>query len=228
MKKGIVLLSGGIDSAVTLTIALEEGLDLETLTFDYGQRNRFEIEAARRIAHSFSVERQVVFVLDLSKLVESPLLEKRNEAQRDAKRSTYRDKKISQFYVPARNTIFLALALSRAESTEASDVFIGVGESDRRDFPDARPEFIALFNSLVKVGTGCVEKGEEIRINAPLLMMKKAEIIRIGEEKGVDFSLTQSCYQPGPSGRPCGNCESCHTRRIAFHEAGIEDPGWRA
>ena len=219
----VVLISGGLDSATTAAIARDEGFRLFALSVDYGQRHRFELEAACRVAESLGVERHEVVPVDLRPFGGSALTGEidvpfdRNEAE------------ISQgipvTYVPARNTVFLALALGYAEVVGAGDLFIGVNEIDYSGYPDCRPEFIAAFEKLANVATKAgIEGTTDFRIHTPLIQMTKAEIIRRGRKLGVDYSLTHSCYAPNEAGIACGRCDACQLRRKGFAEAGLTDP----
>ena len=222
-RKAVVLLSGGLDSATALAEARAQGFTTHALTILYGQRHAIELEAARRVAISTGVVRHVEQSIDLrafggSALTDSFAVPK----DRDAEAMTAG---IPITYVPARNTVFLSLALAWAEAIGAFDLFIGVNSVDYSGYPDCRPEFIAAFERLANLATKSgVEKTGAFRIHAPLIHMSKAEIIRRGHELGVDYSLTHSCYDPDPQGRACGRCDSCRIRLGAFAELGIEDP----
>ncbi len=219
----VVLLSGGLDSATTAAIALADGYRLFALSVDYGQRHRFELEAAARVARSLGVERHVIATVGLDQFGGSALTDEiavpmdRDESQ------------ISQgipiTYVPARNTVFLALALGYAEVVGAADLFIGVNAIDYSGYPDCRPEFIAEFEKLANLATKAgVENSLKFRIHTPLIRMTKAEIIRRGMDLGVDYSLTHSCYAPNETGVACGRCDACQLRLKGFAEAGLVDP----
>jgi 7-cyano-7-deazaguanine synthase len=219
----VVLVSGGLDSATTLAIARSEQFDCYAISFDYGQRHRFELEAARRVCESQGVQKHVVLPIDLRAFGGSALTsdiavpKDRDEEQMAAG--------IPVTYVPARNTIFLALALGWAESLDASDLFIGVNAVDYSGYPDCRPEFIEQFERLANLATRAgVEGAAQFRVHTPLIRMSKAEIIRTGLKLGVDFSLTHSCYDPDEAGRACGHCDSCLLRLKGFAEAGQTDP----
>jgi 7-cyano-7-deazaguanine synthase len=222
-RSAVVLLSGGLDSATTAAIARAEGFRLFALSIDYGQRHRFELEAARRVAESLGVEKHVVASVALDQFGGSALTDQ-IEVPLDRG-----DEEISQgipiTYVPARNTVFLALALGYAETVGAADLFIGVNAVDYSGYPDCRPEFIAAFAKLANLATKAgVEKSMSFRIHTPLIRMTKAEIIRRGTELGVDYKLTHSCYAPNNSGVACGRCDACHLRLKGFAEAGLTDP----
>lgn len=224
MPNAVVLLSGGLDSATTLAIARDEGFACHALSFDYGQRHRFELDAARRVAASMGVAAHRVVRLDLSAeggFGHSALTDRiavpkdRPDAAAD----------IPVTYVPARNTIFLAVALGYAEVVGAFDLFLGVNAVDYSGYPDCRPAFVEAFERLANLATAAAAKGEgQYRIRAPLIRLSKAEIIRRGLSLGVDYSLTHSCYDPDPAGRPCGHCDSCRLRLAGFAAAGARDP----
>jgi 7-cyano-7-deazaguanine synthase len=222
MPRAIVLLSGGLDSATTAAIARERGFELFALSFDYGQRHRFELAAAERVAKAMGVRQHVVQRIDLAAFGGSaltaaiPVPKDRDEATMNAA--------IPITYVPARNTVFLSFALAFAEVSAAADIFIGVNAVDYSGYPDCRPEYIAAFERMANLATkASVEGTLRFRIHAPLVSMTKAEIIRRGLELGVDYSLTHSCYDPDGHGRPCGKCDACVLRRKGFAELGIEE-----
>jgi 7-cyano-7-deazaguanine synthase len=222
-RSAVVLLSGGLDSATTAAIARVEGYRLFALSVDYGQRHRFELEAATRVAKSLGVERHVTASVGLDQFGGSALTDDigvpldRDESQMG--------QGIPVTYVPARNTVFLSLALGYAEVISAADLFIGVNAVDYSGYPDCRPEFIAEFEKLANLATKAgVEKTINFRIHTPLIQMTKAEIIRRGTELGVDYGLTHSCYAPNEAGVSCGRCDACQLRRRGFAEAGVIDP----
>lgn len=222
-KKAVVLLSGGLDSATVLAIAKREGFEPFAISFDYGQRHAFELQAARRVARAADVSRHIVFNLDLRAFggsaltADLPVPKDREEAEMS--------QGIPITYVPARNTIFLSVALGWAETLGVSDIFLGVNVLDYSGYPDCRPEYLEAFEQMAKLGTKAGVEGQSTwRIHAPLVRMTKAEIIRTGTALGVDYSLTHSCYDPDPSGQPCGRCDSCHLRLKGFAEAGLADP----
>jgi 7-cyano-7-deazaguanine synthase len=222
-RKAVVLLSGGLDSATTAAIARHDGFDLYALSVDYGQRHRFELEAARRVAESLSVVRHVVASVDLGQFGGSALTADIAVPMDRA------DDEISHgipvTYVPARNTVFLSLALGYAEVVGAGDLFLGVNAVDYSGYPDCRPEFIAAFEQLANLATKAgVEGTTRFRIHTPLIHMTKAEIIRRGVELGVDYGLTPTCYAPNAAGVACGRCDACHLRLKGFAEAGVKDP----
>ncbi|HEV2969727.1 MAG TPA: 7-cyano-7-deazaguanine synthase QueC [Pirellulales bacterium] len=222
-KPAVVLLSGGLDSATAAAVARAEGFELCALTIDYGQRHRQELEAAARVASALGVKRHVTLKIDLTQFGASALT-----APIDVPKARSREEMeagIPITYVPARNTIFLALALGYAEVLGAADIFVGVNAVDYSGYPDCRPEFIAAFERLANLGTKSgVEGSLQFKVHAPLVQMTKAQIIRRGTDLGVDYGLTHSCYDPDPSGRPCGSCDSCLLRRQGFAEAGQVDP----
>src|SRR5712691_250772 len=217
--KAVVLLSGGLDSATVLAIARSEGRACYALSFAYGQRHGIELEAARRVAASIGVEDHVIFPMDL-RLFGGSALTGDIEVPKDAADAPG----IPVTYVPARNTIFLSLALGYAEARHAQEIWIGVNAIDYSGYPDCRPEFIAAFQDVIMKGTRSGIEKREPRLVAPLIQMTKAQIIRRGADLGVDFSLTHSCYDPDSQGRACGRCDSCLLRRKGFEEAGVPDP----
>jgi 7-cyano-7-deazaguanine synthase len=217
--KAVILLSGGLDSSTVLAIARHDGRECVALSIVYGQRHAIELEAARRVAHAQGISEHLVYPLDLRMFGASALT-----ADIDVPKDAVGAEGIPITYVPARNTIFLALALGLAEARGAEEIWIGVNALDYSGYPDCRPEFIDAFQSVIDRGTRSgVEHGEP-RIVAPLLHLSKGEIIRRGTELGVDYSLTHSCYDPDASGRACGHCDSCILRRRGFEEAGVADP----
>ena len=222
-RRAVVLLSGGLDSATTLAIAAERGYSPYALTLRYGQRHEIEVEAACRVAEALGVAEHVITEIDLRRFGGSALtgdmdVPKGSSAAADPEG-------IPVTYVPARNTIFLSIALAWAEVLAVADIFIGVNAVDYSGYPDCRPEFIDAFERLARVGTRAgVEGSRPFRIHAPLIDLAKAEIIRRGIELGVDYGLTRSCYDPEPSGAACGRCESCQLRLAGFAAAGVRDP----
>ena len=222
MKHAVVLLSGGLDSATTLAIARSRGYETYALSFDYGQRHRQELDAARRIANSVAAKEHRIIKIDNQIFAGSALI---NDVDVPKSRSEEEiGRGIPSTYVPARNTIFLAHALAWAETIPAGHIFIGANAIDYSGYPDCRPEFIALFETLANVGTKAGAEGARIQIHAPLIKLSKAEIIRKAVELNVDLSLTHSCYDPMPDGRACGECDSCQLRLKGFREAGVTDP----
>ena len=222
MKHAVVLLSGGLDSATTLGIARSRGYETYALSFDYGQRHRQELDAARKIANSLAAKEHRIIKIDNQIFAGSALI---NDVDVPKSRSEEEiGRGIPPTYVPARNTIFLAHALAWAETIPAGHIFIGANAIDYSGYPDCRPEFIALFETLANVGTKAGAEGARIQIHAPLIKLSKAEIIRKAVELNVDLSLTHSCYDPTPDGRACGECDSCQLRLKGFREAGVTDP----
>ena len=220
MSNAVVLLSGGLDSYTAAAIARAEGFRLFALTIRYGQRHVRELEAARAVAASLGVERHIELDVDLSAFGGSSLT---TDAPVPKDRSlTARD--IPSTYVPARNTVFLGLALAWAETLSATDIFIGVNALDYSGYPDCRPEFIAAFERLASLATAQGVGGTKFRIHAPLMRLTKADIVRKGHELGLDYGLTHSCYDPSPEGQPCGRCDSCVLRAAGFAQVGIADP----
>lgn len=220
MSDAVVLLSGGLDSYTTAAIARAEGFRLFALTVRYGQRHVRELEAARAVAAWLGVERHVEIEVDLSAFGGSSLT---TDAPVPKDRTVIPDE-IPSTYVPARNTVLLALALGWAEVLGAHDIFIGVNALDYSGYPDCRPEFIAAFEQLASLATARGVQGERFRIHAPLQLLTKAQIIRRGLELGLDYRLTHSCYDPLPDGRACGRCDSCLIRAAGFAQAGVPDP----
>jgi 7-cyano-7-deazaguanine synthase len=218
MPDAVILLSGGLDSATTLTIAREQGYDCYALSLDYGQRHNAELAAARRIAASAGVREHKVIHLGLDAVGGSALTDA-GIAVPD-----HPGEGIPVTYVPARNTIFLSLALGWAEVLGAWDLFIGVNAVDYSGYPDCRPEFIAAFEKLAQLATKGGVEGGEFYIHAPLIRLSKAQIIREGIRLGVDYALTVSCYSADEDGRACGICDACRLRAAGFREAGVPDP----
>ncbi|MGH8398194.1 MAG: 7-cyano-7-deazaguanine synthase QueC [Gammaproteobacteria bacterium] len=218
MKKAVILLSGGLDSATTLAIASNDGYPCYALSFAYGQRHSVELAAAARIAKTFNAIEHKTIALDLSSIGGSALTDTRIEVpERPAVG-------IPITYVPARNTIFLSVALGWAEVLGAQDIFIGVNAVDYSGYPDCRPEFIAAFERVAELGTKAGVEGRPFHIHTPLMKLSKAEIIRRGMELGVDYALTVSCYTADAHGRACGRCDSCRLRQQGFRGAGVPDP----
>jgi 7-cyano-7-deazaguanine synthase len=222
MKKAVCLLSGGLDSATTLACARRDGFQTYALTFDYGQRHRVELEAAARVAAQLGAAEHRVFRLDLRAFGGSALTADIDVPKdRQPARGT---EEIPVTYVPARNTVFLSIALAWAEVLGSSDICIGVNAVDYSGYPDCRPEFIRAFEQMANLATKAgVEGRQKLRIHTPLISLSKADIIRLGLELGVDYSLTHSCYDP-VDGLACGHCDSCLLRRAGFAEAGVQDP----
>lgn len=215
----VVLLSGGLDSATVLAIAQAESRDCIALSFAYGQRHQIELAAAQRVAEAADIREHVVYQLDLRQFGGSALTDDIDVPKDEAGKAG-----IPITYVPARNTIFLSIALGLAEAREAQEIWLGVNAVDYSGYPDCRPDFIEAFQQVINRGTRSgVEHGEP-RIVAPLMTMTKADIIRRGVALGVDYGLTHSCYDPDEQGSACGHCDSCLLRRKGFEEAGVPDP----
>ena len=219
-KRAVVLISGGLDSATTLAIARAEGYTCFALSFDYGQRHISELEAAERVTEAIGVAEHKTIHLDLGEIGGSAL----TEAGIDVPKGGVEPDMIPVTYVPARNTIFLSLALGWAEVLGAQDIFIGVNAVDYSGYPDCRPEFIRAFERLANLATKVGVEGEHLSIHTPLIELSKAEIIRKGTELGVDYAQTISCYDADIKGRACGECDSCRLRREGFAAANIPDP----
>ncbi len=221
-RKAVVLVSGGLDSATALAIAGAEGFELHAISFDYGQRHRFELEAAAKICRARGVASHVVFKVDTQIFQGSALT---NDIpvphNRDAAEMSHG---IPVTYVPARNTIFLSVALGLAESIGANDLFIGVNAIDYSGYPDCRPEFVTAFEAMANLATRAGVEGQRLTVHAPLITLTKAQIIQTGLKLGVDYSLTHSCYDPLPDGTSCGECDSCQLRLKGFEDAGTKDP----
>lgn len=220
MKKAVILVSGGLDSATCLAIAREQGYICYAISFDYGQRANSELDAARRLVAAMEVEQHLVIPLGMgqlggSALTDTSLAVPEEEGSAD---------EIPVTYVPARNTVFLSYALGWAEVLDASAIFIGVNALDYSGYPDCRPDFIHAFERMANLATRAGVEGHAIHIEAPLIDMSKADIIRRGVESGVDYGLTVSCYQADAEGQACGRCDSCRLRRKGFEDAGVEDP----
>ena len=218
MKSAVVLVSGGLDSATVLAIARSEGWRCHALTLDYGQRHRAELEAAARVAHALGAVEHRVVKLDLGIFGGSALTD--NSIAVPSAPTTG----IPITYVPARNTIFLSLALAYAEVTSSDAIFTGANAVDYSGYPDCRPEYLAAFERMANLATKRAVEGEPIAILAPIVAMSKAQIVRRGRSLGVDFSLTVSCYNADAQGRACGRCDSCRFRSQGFEEAGVPDP----
>ncbi|HBP5036526.1 TPA: 7-cyano-7-deazaguanine synthase QueC [Pseudomonas aeruginosa] len=217
-KKAVILLSGGLDSATVVAMAKADGYACYTMSFDYGQRHRAELQAAERVARQLGVIEHKVIGLDLNGMGGSALTDTSiavPEAPAEG---------IPVTYVPARNTVFLSLALGWAEVLDAHDIFIGVNAVDYSGYPDCRPEFVEAFERLANLATKAGVEGNGFRIQAPLQYLSKAQIIQAGIARGVDYSLTVSCYQADEQGRACGKCDSCRLRADGFAAAGISDP----
>ena len=222
-EKAVVLLSGGLDSATVLSIALRQGYEVFALSFSYGQRHAWELEDAKKIAARAGVAEHRIVTIDLRALGGSALTSDLEVPKGRPLAEIAAG--IPVTYVPARNTIFLSYALGWAEVLGAGDIFLGVNALDYSGYPDCRPEFIEAFEKMANLATKAAVHGEQrIRIHTPLISLTKAEIIRKGLELGVDYRLTSSCYDPSPSGEACGGCDACVLRQKGFREAGIPDP----
>jgi 7-cyano-7-deazaguanine synthase len=219
MKKAVVLLSGGLDSTTCLAMAKADGFSCYALSFAYGQRHSVELAAAERIARHFSVADHRLVNLDIGQFGGSALTDKSIQVPHHND-----SKEIPITYVPARNTIFLAIALGYAETIGANDIFIGVSAIDYSHYPDCRPEFMAAFQHLANVATKAGVEGSFFTLHAPLLNLSKSETILKGVNLGVDYALTLSCYQATEDGKACGHCDSCAFRKLGFARAGIADP----
>jgi len=217
----VVLLSGGLDSATVLAIAREEGFSPLALSFDYGQRHRIELEAAKQLAADAGVQHSII-AFDLRQFGGSALTSNLDVPKNRAEEQM--SKAIPVTYVPARNTIFLSMALGVAETMGAADIFAGMNALDYSGYPDCRPEFIEAFQKLANLATKAGVEGQTFTIHAPLIRMTKSEIIQTGTKLGVNYALTTSCYDPSPNGLACGGCDSCLLRRKGFAEAGVTDP----
>jgi 7-cyano-7-deazaguanine synthase len=220
MPRAVVLLSGGLDSYTAAAGAAKDGSELFALSIDYGQRHARELEAARHVAAALGVRRHIQIALDLTRFGGSALTSD-TPVPRDR---ALDGADIPSTYVPARNTVFLSLALAWAEVLEAETLVIGVNAVDYSGYPDCRPAFIEAFERLASVATRAGVEGHRIAVSAPLLHLSKAGIIALGVSMGLDYGLTHSCYDPAPDGSPCGHCDSCRLRAAGFAEAGIPDP----
>jgi 7-cyano-7-deazaguanine synthase len=210
-----------LDSSTCLALARRDGFACYALTFDYGQRHKFELEAAARVAAALGVERRLVVKVGLDVFGGSALTS--DVAVPKARSLDEMGHGIPVTYVPARNTIFLSLALAWAEVLESTDIFIGVNALDYSGYPDCRPEYIAAYEKMANLATRAGVEGARLKIHTPLIGLTKAQIVTLGRELGVPFGLTHSCYDPGADGRPCGACDACLLRRKGFEEAGVED-----
>lgn len=217
-KKAVILLSGGLDSATVIALAKAQGYDCYSMSFDYGQRHRAELQAADRVARQLGVIEHKVIGLNLNGIGGSALTDSSIDVPETPGEG------IPVTYVPARNTVFLSLALGWAEVLGARDIFIGVNAVDYSGYPDCRPEFVEAFERLANLATKAGVEGDGFRIQAPLQFLSKAQIIQAGVAQGVDYGLTVSCYQADDDGRACGKCDSCRLRSEGFSAAGIDDP----
>jgi 7-cyano-7-deazaguanine synthase len=216
--RAVVLISGGLDSATVLAIAKHQGFDCYGLSFDYGQRHVCELASAHKVTKQAAVKEHKIIRLDLSQIGGSALTDSSIEVPHEPSDG------IPVTYVPARNTIFLAIALGWAEVLGAQDMFIGVNAVDYSGYPDCRPEFIQAFETMANLATKKGVQGERFIVHTPLIQMSKADIIKKGTELGVDYALTVSCYDPDDRGYACGRCDSCRIRAQGFQQAGIPDP----
>lgn len=219
-KKAVVLLSGGLDSATVLAIAKSKGYECHTISFDYGQRHRAELEAAELLSKQLGALSHRVVNVDMSQIGGSAL----TDTSIDVPTSGVDKDQIPVTYVPARNTVFMSYALALAEVIGADDLFIGVNAVDYSGYPDCRPEYIAAFEAMANLATKVGVEGQHLSIQTPLIDLTKAEIIQAGTQLGVDYALTVSCYQADSSGQACGVCDSCRLRKQGFADAGVTDP----
>ncbi len=218
IKKAVILVSGGLDSTTVLSMAMDQGYECYTLSFDYGQRHRSELEAAQRVSRAMAVKEHKVVRLDLGTIGGSALTDVAIDVPE------FETEGIPVTYVPARNTVFLSIALGWAEVLGANDIFLGVNAVDYSGYPDCRPQYIAAFETMANLATKATVEGQKLSIHAPLIAMTKAEIIQTGMVLGVDYSQTVSCYQASLDGLACGKCDSCRLRQQGFIEAGVKDP----
>ncbi|MCP3967963.1 MAG: 7-cyano-7-deazaguanine synthase QueC [Lentisphaerae bacterium] len=219
MSKAVILLSGGLDSATCLAIACDQGYDCYALSFNYGQRHTNELQAAKDVAAAIGVTKHIVIDIDLRLWGGSALTDEIDVPDVDTNFDH-----VPITYVPARNMIFLSFAVGWAEVLEARDIFIGVNSTDYSGYPDCRPQFINAFSECARQGTKASDEGWKFNIHSPLQNMTKAEIIKVGHELGVDYSITHSCYNPDENGLSCGKCDSCYLRHKGFEGANIKDP----
>lgn len=219
MTKAVVLLSGGLDSATTLAIARAAGFDCHCLSIDYGQRHRSELDAAARVAGALGAAAHKVVRIDLGAVGGSALTDRRIALPVDGLQPG-----IPVTYVPARNTIMLALALAHAEVSGADHIYFGANAVDYSGYPDCRPEYMRVFERLANLATKAAVEGRPLKLHTPIIELSKAEIIRRGIALGVDYALTVSCYQADEAGRACGVCDSCRLRRAGFEQAAVSDP----
>jgi len=217
MKRAVVLLSGGLDSATVLAMALEQGFECYTLSVDYGQRHHAELAAARRVANEIGAREHRVINIDLTAFGGSALTDSKIAVPENASTG------IPSTYVPARNTIMLSLALAWAEVLKAQDIFFGVNAVDYSGYPDCRPEYVEAFELMANLATKFAVEGKPLTLHAPLLHLSKAQIIQQGVRLGVDYTITVSCYQANEEGKACGRCDSCRLRREGFQSAGVPD-----
>lgn len=217
-KKAVILVSGGLDSSTVLAMARQQGFDCYTLSFDYGQRHKSELIAAQRVSDAMAVVEHKVVKLDLATIGGSALTDSSIDVPEQETSG------IPVTYVPARNTVFLSIALGWAEVLGANDIFVGVNAVDYSGYPDCRPDYLLAFEAMANLATKAGVEGNKLSIHAPLINMTKAQIIEVGIERGVDYSTTVSCYQATAEGAACGVCDSCRLRKQGFVEAGVQDP----
>ena len=220
-RKGVILLSGGLDSATVAAIAIKEGFTLSALTFFYSQRHEVEIKFAEKLVEHFKIDNHVKISIP-AEIFKTALTA--DSAIEVPKQREIHNNEIPDTYVPARNIIFLSFALAYAESTGAENIFIGANAIDYSGYPDCRPEFFSAFRKMANAGTKAGVEGRGFNIHTPLMHLYKHEIIKLGSELGVDYSLTHSCYDPSADGSSCGECDSCALRMKGFSEAGVPDP----
>ena len=217
-KKAVILVSGGLDSSTVLAMAKQQGFDCYTLSFDYGQRHRSELSAAAKVSEAMQVEAHKVVSLDLGTIGGSALTDTNIDVPE------YETTGIPVTYVPARNTVFLSIALGWAEVLGANDIFVGVNAVDYSGYPDCRPDYINAFEQMANLATKAGVEGNKLTVHAPLIDMTKGQIIQAGLKIGVDYSVTVSCYQADEQGAACGVCDSCRLRKQGFIDAGLKDP----
>tara|TARA_B100001250_G_scaffold407984_1_gene429612 strand:- start:860 stop:1546 length:687 start_codon:yes stop_codon:yes gene_type:complete len=222
-KTAVILLSGGLDSTTCVAIAKDQGFDIIGLTINYGQKHIFELESAKSIARYFNIKNHSIINIDLASFGGSSLTSTNMKVPKNRRTADIND--IPSTYVPARNTVFLSIALARAETINSFDIFIGVNALDYSGYPDCRPEFISEFEKLANLATKeGIEKKGQYKIHTPLINLKKSEIIQKGMELNIDYSMTSSCYDPYENGNPCGSCDACELRLKGFKDAGKIDP----
>ena len=224
MQRAVVLLSGGLDSYTAAAVAKRDGFSVFALSINYGQRHAQELAAARTVARALGVQAHLELDLDLTRIGGSALTSDQIDVPKD---QPIDPQVIPSTYVPARNTIFLSVAMGWAEVLGASDIFIGVNALDYSGYPDCRPEFIRAFEQLARLATKAGVEGRPLTVHTPLIALTKAEIIRLGLSLHLDYGLTHSCYDPQPGGKACGRCDSCRLRAAGFAEAGANDPSTR-
>ena len=222
-KPAIILLSGGLDSTTCAAIAKKNDYDLHGLTINYGQKHNYEIKAAKLVAQNFKFNSHAIININLASFGGSSLVSEEIEVPKN--RNLEDEKEIPSTYVPARNTVFLSIALAKAETISAFDIFIGVNAVDYSGYPDCRPEFILQFEKMMNVATkDAVQSAGQYKIHTPLIKLTKAEIIKKGQQLGIDYQITSSCYSPNKYGQPCGQCDACKLRIKGFYDAGLADP----